>query len=153
MTAEVAVGVDGALGLIGAQLGPTDWIEISQQRVNAFADATDDRQWIHVDVERAQRDSPHGGTIAHGYLTLALVPRILRDLLDVQGFAMGINYGADKIRFPSPVPTGARVRGELTVDDVTEIAGGIQLRLTVTITAEGAGKPACVAVVLIRRYL
>src|SRR3546814_19275159 len=107
-TKVTAEGVQGLRDLIGRTLGPTDWVEITQDRVNCFADATDDHQWIHVDVERAQRESPFRGQIAHGYLTLSLVPHFMPHLLEVTGFSMGLNYGTAKVRFPAQVPVGAK---------------------------------------------
>ena len=138
-------------GLAGRRLGPTDWRLVSQERVNAFADATDDHQWIHVDVERAKK-GPFGGTIAHGYLTLSLVPVMQQELLDVQGAALTVNYGLDKLRFPAPVPVGSRIRARGIVSEVTEVSGGLQLKLTMTFEVEGTEKPACVAEVLLRFY-
>ncbi|MHA3703839.1 MaoC family dehydratase [Jatrophihabitans sp. YIM 134969] len=145
-------GVEGVRSLVGEPLGPTDWITITQEQVNQFADATDDHQWIHVDVERA-KSGPFGGPIAHGYLTLALLPQFLPGLLEITGFAMGINYGAERVRFPAPVPVGARLRATAVVDDVTDVKGGLQMQVTVTIEIEDNPKPACVATVLLRRYL
>ncbi len=145
-------GVEGVKSLVGKPLGPTDWITITQEQVDLFADATHDHQWIHVDVERAKA-GPFGGPIAHGYLTLSLLPQFLPGLLEVTGFSMGINYGADKVRFPSPVPVGARLRASAVVDEVTDVKGGLQMQVTVTIEIEDNPKPACVAVVLLRRYL
>jgi acyl dehydratase len=134
------------LSAVGTDLGATDWLEVTQERVDLFAEATGDHQWIHTDPERA-KDGPFGGTIAHGYLTLSLVNLFLPDLVDVQGIAMGINYGADKVRFPAPVPVGSRIRGraQLTgADEVTGETGAVQARVTVTVEVEGQEKPACV---------
>jgi acyl dehydratase len=152
----IAEGVEGAKALVGVPLGPSGWEEITQERVNLFADATGDHQWIHVDVERAKAESPFGGPIAHGYLTLSLLPQLLPQLVEIRGFALGVNYGADKVRFPAPVPVGSRVRAGAVVDEVTDVtggSGGVQLRITVTIEVEGGSKPALVATVLLRRYL
>jgi acyl dehydratase len=135
--------------LVGRHLGFTDWQTMEQSRVNAFADATDDHQWIHVDVERA-RQSPFGGTIAHGYLTLALVAPIIGQLLTVTDIQAGINYGLDRVRFPAPLAVGSRWRGGLEVAEVHDIPGGVQLKLQVTIEVEGATKPALVAEPLVR---
>jgi acyl dehydratase len=138
--------------LVGQELGPTEWIEITQERIDAFADATDDHQWIHVDRERAAA-GPFGTTIAHGYLTLSLCAPLLADALaGVGGSAMGINYGTNKVRFPAPVPSGSRVRARVTVASVEEVQGGEQVVLNTTIEREGGEKPACVAEVVIRRY-
>jgi len=129
---------------VGRDLGHSEWMEITQQRVQQFADATDDQQWIHVDVERA-KDGPFGAPIAHGYLTLSLVSRFLPDLIRVPGAKMGVNYGCNKVRFPAPVPVGARIRGSGELVEATEVAGGVQIVVRVTVEIEGGGKPACVA--------
>jgi acyl dehydratase len=136
---------------VGEHLGWTDWREISQDRVNQFADATDDHQWIHVDPERAA-SGPFGGTIAHGYLTLSLVAPLMSELLEVEGVSMGINYGLDRVRFPAPVPVGSRIRAGAELAEVTEVGGGIQSKLAITFEVENGDKPACVAEVLVRHY-
>jgi acyl dehydratase len=136
---------------VGKHLGFTDWQEMSQDRVNLFADATDDHQFIHVDVERA-KETPFGGTIAHGYLTLSLMAPVMGELLKVSGVKMGINYGLDRVRFPAPLPVGARWRGGAEIVEVTEVAGGLQVKAKGTIEVEGAEKPACVAECLVRLY-
>jgi acyl dehydratase len=146
-------GVQGVLGLVGQHLGYTEWTAITQEQVNTFADATGDHQWIHVDVERANRESPFGGPIAHGYLTLSLVSAMLPEIVEMTGFRMGVNYGTEKVRFPSPVPVGAKLRYGATLDSATEFDGGIQTVLTVTAEVEGASKPSMVATVVLRRYL
>ncbi|MEO7428120.1 MAG: MaoC family dehydratase [Acidimicrobiales bacterium] len=128
----------------GTHLGWTDWIDVTQERVNLFADATGDHQWIHVDVERANADSPFGGPIAHGYLTLALSNLFLPQLLQVPGASAGVNYGTGKVRFPAPVPVGSRIRGGAEIAAVGEIPGGVQTTITITIEVEGGTKPACV---------
>lgn len=134
----------------GEQLGCSDWLEIDQNRINLFADATGDHQWIHVDPERA-KDGPFGKCIAHGYLTLSLVNLFLPQIIDVQGISMGVNVGCEKIRFPSPVPVGSRVRGSGELVSVEEVKGGIQSVVRVTVEIEGQDKPACV-VDTISRY-
>jgi len=136
--------LDELRGAVGQHLGWTDWIAITQERVNQFADATGDHQWIHVDVERAKAESPFGGPIAHGYLTLALSNLFLPQLLAVPGASAGVNYGTDKVRFPSPVPVGGRIRGGAEITAVDEIPGGVQTTITITIEVEGSEKPACV---------
>jgi acyl dehydratase len=137
---------------VGEHLGWTDWREISQDRVNQFADATDDHQWIHVDPERAA-GGPFGGTIAHGYLTLSLVAPLMSELLEVEGVSMGINYGLDRVRFPAPVPVGSRIRAGAELAEVTEVGGGgVQSKLVITFEVENGDKPACVAEVLVRHY-
>jgi acyl dehydratase len=146
-------GIDGVLGAVGQHLGHSDWLEITQERVDQFADATNDHQWIHVDPERAQRESPFGGPIAHGYLTLSLVSSLVAQIVDAQGFRMGVNYGAEKIRFPAPVPVGSRVRASATLDEATPFEGGVQMNLKVTIEVEGQEKPAMVGSILFRRYV
>ena len=139
------------LGATGRDLGTTDWITISQARINQFADATEDHQWIHVDVERAKA-GPFGGTIGHGYLTLSLCASFLGRLATVSGISMGINYGIDKARFIAPVPAGAKVRGRGEVVSVTEVAGGVQAVVRITVELEGSEKPAAV-VDTVSRYL
>ena len=136
--------LDELRGATGQHLGWTEWIDITQERVNLFADATGDQQWIHVDVERANAESPFGGPIAHGYLTLALSNLFLPELLAVPGASAGVNYGTGKVRFPSPVPVGCRVRGGAEITAIEEIAGGVQTTITITIQVEGQDKPACV---------
>jgi acyl dehydratase len=137
---------------VGDHLGYSDWLEITQERVDQFADATGDHQWIHVDVERAKKESPFGGPIAHGYLTLSLLPLTLGKIVRVEGFKMGVNYGLNKLRFPSPVPVGANLRAGATLKDLEEIPGGVQLTYEVTFEVEGKDKPAAIAEVLLRYY-
>jgi acyl dehydratase len=145
-------GLAGAKALAGTDLGHTDWMAITQDRVNAFATATDDHQWIHTDVERA-RSGPFGTTIAHGYLTLALLIPLFGELLAVSGVRMSVNYGLEKVRFPAPVPVGAKIRLAGRVVSVDEVAGpGVHMRLDGTVEIEGSRKPACVAQVLYRHY-
>jgi acyl dehydratase len=136
--------LDALRDATGTHLGWTDWIDITQERVNLFADATGDHQWIHVDVERAIAESPFGGPIAHGYLTLALSNLFLPELLQVPGASAGVNYGTGKVRFPAPVPVGSRIRGGAEITAVDEIPGGLQTTITITIEVEGGTKPACV---------
>jgi acyl dehydratase len=153
MGAITATGVSGVLSLPrGVELGQSDLVEITQEAVNKFAEATGDYQWIHVDPERA-RQSPFGGTIAHGYMTLSLVPRLLPEILRLEGFSMVVNYGCERVRFPSPVPVGSKVRATAVLDDVTEIAGGLQVTITMAITVDGAAKPACVVTFLTRQLV
>ncbi|HEX2073324.1 MAG TPA: MaoC family dehydratase [Geodermatophilus sp.] len=146
-------GVEGVQGLVGKQLGSSEWVTVTQEQVNLFADATGDHQWIHVDPERARAESPFGGPIAHGYLTLSLVPSLLPQIVDITGFRMGVNYGTEKVRFPAPVPVGARIRATATMESATPFEGGIQMNMGVTIEVEGSAKPAMVATVVYRRYL
>ncbi len=138
------------IGAEGTKLGPTDWLQIDQDRVNGFAEVTGDHQWIHVDVERA-KDGPFGGTIAHGYLTMSLVNYFLPQLIEVQGFAHAVNVGADRLRFLAPVKVGSRIRGVGEIVGVEEIKGAIQSTVRVTVEIEGSDKPACV-VDTISRY-
>jgi acyl dehydratase len=136
---------------IGQHLGYSEWHNVSQEQVNLFADATGDHQWIHIDVERAKA-GPFGGPIAHGYLTLSLAPVLLAQVLQVEGVAMGVNYGANKIRFPAPVPVGANLRLGGVIKEVEDVAGGIQVTVEATFEVEGAAKPSCVAELLFRYY-
>jgi acyl dehydratase len=150
---EATTVVDSPAELLncdGADLGVTQWAAVTQEQVNLFADATGDHQWIHVDVERALAESPFGGPIAHGYLTLALVNLFLPQLLQVNGTSMGVNVGLDKVRFPAPVPTGSLLRGRGQIISVEEAKGGVQATVRVTIEIQGSdgeptAKPACVA--------
>ena len=135
----------------GETVGTTDWHEVTQEDVNAFADATGDHQWIHVDVERA-KETPFGGTIAHGYYTLSLAPALTEEILKFDGFAFALNYGLDKVRFPSPLPVGSRFRMHAKVASVTDISGGVQLKTELTFEREGNEKPVCVAETLARLF-
>ncbi|MGY1714949.1 MaoC family dehydratase [Geodermatophilus sp. SYSU D01106] len=132
-------------GLKGTELGTSDWIEVTQDRVNTFADATGDHQWIHVDVERANAESPFGGPIGHGYLTLSLLIPMWSQVLTVTDTAMAVNYGLNKVRFPAPVPVGSKVRLTATLADVEEVRGGYQLTVSAVIEREGGDKPVCIA--------
>jgi acyl dehydratase len=133
----------------GRELGATDWLTVEQSRIDAFAEATGDRQWIHVDVERA-RCGPFGATIAHGYLVLSLVSLFLPQLIEVRGATMGINYGCDRVRFPSAVRAGSRIRGHGEIVSAEAVAGGVQVKIRVTVEVEGSDKPGCVADTLSR---
>ncbi len=138
-------------GQIGAQLGPTEWLVIDQARIDRFAEATDDHQWIHVDPEAAA-DGPFGATIAHGYLTLALVNRFMPDLLTVTDASLGVNYGCGRVRFPSPVRVGSRIRGRGELISAEPAGGGLQVLVRVTVEIEGQERPACVADTLSRFF-
>jgi acyl dehydratase len=129
---------------VGRHLGWSDWLTVDQDRVDLFAAATGDHQWIHVDVERATAESPFGGPIAHGYLTLSLSNLFLPQLVEVRGVSTGINYGTGRVRFPAPVPVGSRLRAGAELTAVDEIPGGLQTTMTITVEIEGAEKPACV---------
>ena len=137
--------------LVGTDLGSTDWMLIEQSRIDGYADATDDHQWIHVDPARAA-EGPFGSTIAHGYLTLALVNKFLPDLITVTESSMGVNYGCEKVRFPSPVIVGSRIRGAGEVVSVEEVEGSLQIVVRVTVEIEGADRPACVVDTISRFY-
>ena len=143
---------DAVLGAVGQHLGYTDWITVDQDRINRFADATGDHQWIHVDVEKAKA-GPFGGTIAHGYLTLSLTNLFLPQLVTVEELSMGINYGVNKVRFPAPVPVGSRVRATVKLLSVDDVEGGVQLTSQVTVEREGGDKPVCVAETVSRMYV
>lgn len=136
---------------VGTHLGYTRWETMTQEKVNEFADATDDHQFIHVDVERA-KETPFGGTIAHGYLTLSLMASVMTQLLNVSDAKMGLNYGLDKVRFPAPLPVGAQWRGGGEIVEVSEVPGGLQIKVRGTIEVKGGEKPACVAECLVRLY-
>jgi acyl dehydratase len=151
MTARVINGADELKGLIGEHLGYSPYVEVTQEQVNLFAEATGDHQWIHVDVEKAKA-GPFGGPIAHGYLTLSLGPMLYPQVVQITGFSMGVNYGANKIRFPSPVPVGSKVRLGVKLLEVDDIAGGVQTTLEFTFECEGAAKPSCVAEIIFRSY-
>ncbi|MGY1434749.1 MaoC family dehydratase [Streptomyces reniochalinae] len=149
---RVFTSADELRAAVGEELGGSDWLEVDQKRIDLFADATGDHQWIHVDPERAA-GGPFGGTIAHGYLTLSLLPALVPQIMRVEGMKMGVNYGVNKVRFPSPVPSGSRVRARATLTDVSEASdGGVQVAAQVTVEREGGGKPVCVAESLSRYY-
>jgi acyl dehydratase len=145
-------GLDEMKSLVGQELGISGWHEVTQREVNLFADATHDHQWIHVDPERCARESPFGGPIAHGYYTLALAPALLSQILEVKGIRMGVNYGMNKMRLPSPVPVGSRVRLRARLDGYEEFAGGAAGTIGLAFEVEGQQKPACVAEVIYRYY-
>lgn len=138
--------------LVGQEVAVSDWVEISQERVNQFAEATGDHQWIHLDVERCKRESPFGGPIAHGFLTLSLLPMLMQSSVRMADVRMGVNYGLNKVRFPSPVQVGSKIRSRTTVLSVEDIEGGAQVTWLVTIEREGGDKPVCVAESISRRY-
>jgi acyl dehydratase len=131
--------------LQGTELGTSDWYEVTQESINLFADATGDHQWIHVDVERATKESPFGGPIAHGYLTLSLLIPMWKQVLTVTDATVAVNYGLNKVRFPAPVPSGSKLRLTATLADVEEITGGYQLTVAAVIEREGGEKPVCIA--------
>jgi acyl dehydratase len=142
-------GLDEFVAAQGSQLGPTDWLEVTQDRVNLFADATDDHQWIHVDPERAA-NGPFGGTIAHGLLTLSLLPHFTHQLYTVENIAMAINYGYNKVRFITPVRVGSKIRARAEIAKVDQLEGAVQATVTVTVEIDGSDKPAAVAESIVR---
>jgi acyl dehydratase len=144
-------GLEEVKGYVGKELGVSDWLEVTQEKIDRFAAVTGDDQWIHVDVERA-KESPFGGTIAHGYYTLSLAPRFSYDMFSFEGFAFGVNYGLNRLRFPAPMPVGGRVRMRAKLLSVEEIPGGAQLTTELTFEREGGEKPVCVAESLSRVY-
>ena len=139
------------LKAVGQHLGYSDWVEITQERINTFADATGDHQWIHVDPERA-KSGPFGRCIAHGYLTQSMVNMFLPQIMDVRGISMGVNYGADRLRFPAPVPVGSRIRGGAELIKAEDVKGGVQTTVRVTVEIEGGERPACVIDTISRFY-
>jgi acyl dehydratase len=152
MTTRVITGVDGLKAAVGEHLGYSEYFDVTQERVNQFAEATGDHQWIHVDVERA-KNGPFGGPIAHGYLTLSLGPMLYPTVVRIEGFTMGVNYGANKVRFPSPVPVGSKIRLGVKLLEVEDIANGVQMTMEFTFECQGASKPSCVAEIIFRSYI
>ncbi len=144
-------GMDEVKAHVGQELGVSDWLPVTQEAINEFADVTGDHQWIHVDVERA-KETPFGGTIAHGYSTLSLAPRFTYDMYTFEGFAFALNYGLNRVRFPSPLPVGSKVRMRAKLASVDEIPGGAQITTELTFEREGGEKPVCVAETLVRVY-
>ncbi len=149
MTTTTVDTLDDLSSFVGKELGTSSWIEVDQARINTFADATDDHQWIHVDPDRA-KDGPFGKTIAHGYLTLALLAPMWIDILEVRDVTTKVNYGLNKVRFPSPVPSGSKVRARATLAAIEPIRGGAQLTVDAVVEHEGGDKPACVAQMVLR---
>ena len=137
---------------VGHEVAVSEWLEVKQERINDFAATTGDRQWIHTDTERACRESPFGAPIAHGFLTLSLLPELARRAMSVDGVRMGLNYGLNRVRFVAPVPAGASIRGRFFLTRVEEIDGGVQVEWSVTVELQGGSKPCCVAEWLIRYY-
>ena len=153
MPTRIIQGIGELKSLVGQEVAASEWVEVTQPRINDFADATEDHQWIHIDVERAKADSPFHSTIAHGFLSLSLLPHLAAQALKVQGdFKMGINYGLNRLRFVSPVLAGSRVRARFSLQSVEEVTGGIQITWSVTCETEGGKKPALVAEWLVRYY-
>jgi acyl dehydratase len=147
------MNVEQLRSLIGQEAGSSDWIRIDQQTIDAFAEVTGDRQWIHIDPERAKTESRYGHTIAHGFLTLSLLSRLSREAVEVAGdFGMRVNYGLNRVRFPAPVPEGSRIRARFTVQSVEDVEGGYQIVWLATVDVEGSEKPALVAEWVVRLY-
>jgi acyl dehydratase len=144
-------GLDEVRAWVGKELGVSEWHQVTQEDIDAFADVTGDHQWIHVDPERAAA-TPFGGTIAHGYYTLSLAPRFIYAMYTLEGFAFGLNYGLNKVRFPAPLPVGDRVRMRASLLSVDDVAGGVQITVQLTFEREGGDKPVCVAEALSRVY-
>jgi len=150
---RIIENLDTLAALAGQEVAISDWLVVDQARIDQFAEATGDHQWIHVDPERARRESPYRATIAHGYLTLSLVPHLIASCIRIDGIAMAINYGLDRVRLPAPVISGGRVRARVALDRVEAIPGGVQATWTATVELEQGDKPACVAQMLARYYL
>ena len=144
-------GIDELKSKVGEELGVSEWHEVTQDKIDAFAEVTGDDQWIHIDPERA-KETPFGGTIAHGYYTLSLAPRFSYDLFKLEGVAFGLNYGLNKVRFPAPFPVGSKVRMRVSIQSVDDIPGGAQLTVVNTFETEGGEKPVCVAETVARVY-
>ncbi len=152
MSRIVIPGIAQLKEWIGKEVAVTDWLAVSQERIDAFADATEDHQWIHVDRERAARESPYGTTVAHGFLSLSLLPYLLGRAIEIQGTRLGINYGLNRVRFTGPLPAGSRVRARFRLAAVEDIAKGVQTTWSVTLEREGEEKPVLVAEWLTRRH-
>ena len=152
MPPRVIDGIDELQTLTGQEIGVSDWLEVTQPMIDSFAATTGDRQWIHTDPERAARESPFGGAIAHGFLTLSLLSRLKSQAVSVRGIKMAINYGLNRVRFPAPVRSGARIRGRFTLQSVESIEGGVQTVVAGTVEIEGGVKPAVAAEWVLRYY-
>jgi len=150
--ADTSATLEALRERVGTELGRSRWVEVGQDRIATFADATDDHQWIHVDAGRSARESPFGTTVAHGFLTLSLLPALVADVLDFTGAKLVVNYGLNKVRFPAPLPSGSRVRAAIVLAALDEEGGAAQLTLDITVEREGGTKPVCVAEFLVRRY-
>ena len=153
MPAREITSVEELRSLAGREVAVSDWFEVTQDRINLFADATGDHQWIHVDVERAKAESPYGDTIAHGFLTMSLLPQLMSQTVKIKiPIKLGVNYGLNKVRFPSAVPAGSKIRARAVLQSVEEVEGGQQLVWSLTVEREGGEKPCCVAEWLVRHY-
>jgi len=149
---RIIASVEELKSLVGQEVAVSDWFPVTQQQVGLFADATGDHQWIHLDAERCRTHSPYGTTVAHGFLTLSLLPVMVDSAVSIPGAKMTVNYGLNKVRFPAPVPVGSRLSGRITLHEVHDIDGGVQMVWDVTIEREGGNKPVCVAELIVRRY-
>jgi acyl dehydratase len=152
MAARVVDSIAALQGLVGSEIGVTDWLTLTQERIGQFAEATEDRQWIHIDSERARRESPYGTTIAHGFLTLSLLSWFLKQAIEVRGVRMGVNYGLNRVRFPAPVPAGSRIRARVALKSAENIPGGCEAVFSLTVEREGSSKPCCTAEWIVRFY-
>lgn len=152
MAARIVESLEGLRSLVGQELGVSDWLTITQERITRFAETTEDRQWIHIDVERARRESPYKTTIAHGFLTLSLLSHLTKQAIEVRGVRMGVNYGLNRVRFPAAVPAGARIRARVRIDSVKDVEGGCEVVYGVSVECEGVEKPCCVAEWVVRLY-
>ncbi|MBB1087012.1 MaoC family dehydratase [Lysobacter sp. SG-8] len=151
-TPRIIDGLEALAACVGQELACSDWQTVDQSRIDAFANATGDHQWIHVDVERARLESPYGMPIAHGYLTLSMLPALIASCLRIDGIAMAVNYGLDRVRFPAPVPAGRRIRVRVVLASIEPVTGGMQAAWDATVEIEGGERPACVARMLARYY-
>ena len=153
MAAVIVDTPDSLKEYVGKEIGVSEWLTITQERIAQFAEATEDRQWIHLDRERAEKESPFGTTIAHGFLTLSLISRFMKDVIQVRsGVGMAINYGLNRVRFPSPVRTGSKIRARVTLLSVKEVSGALEASFSVVVESEGGEKPCCVAESIVRYY-
>jgi len=153
MAPVVLASVDDLKNFVGREIGITEWLQVTQERIQQFAEATEDRQWIHLDPERAKRESPYGTTIAHGFLTLSLVSYLMKQAVQIQsGLRMAVNYGLNRVRFPAPVPAGSRIRGRFALAALQELPKEIEAVFSVTVESEGKEKPCCVAEWIVRYY-
>jgi acyl dehydratase len=153
MTPIVVADLNELKNFAGREIGVSEWLEVTQERIQQFAEATEDRQWIHLDAERAKRESPYGTTIAHGFLTLSLISYLMKQAVQIQGgLRMAVNYGLNRVRFPAPVPAGSRIRGRFALAELKELPKGIETVFSVTVESEGKEKPCCVAEWIVRYY-
>jgi acyl dehydratase len=153
MTPIMVADLNELKNFVGREIGVSEWLEVTQERIQQFAEATEDRQWIHLDAERAKRESPYGTTVAHGFLTLSLVSYLMKQAVQIQGgLRMAVNYGLNRVRFPAPVPAGSRIRGRFALAELKELPKGIEAIFSVTVESEGKEKPCCVAEWIVRYY-